>query len=386
VRDGARRKAKRARSKLLAKGALQSGSSSYAALQKQKRGSQARAVPGSQHEVCDLLMRTLLGVGGFGRVHLVRSRLSGEPYALKSIEKTRLLRKANGAAVKYAMQEKQALDEAAPHRFIAKLHRCMQDETHVHFLFDLLVGGDLLARLRSAPRGVLSNDEAKFYAAEVAVAIEHLHGKGIIHRDLKPENVMLSREGHVQLVDFGFAVPSHVMAQNEGRCHSRVGSPYYLAPELLKPERSGGYTVAVDWWAFACLLHELLTGRGVFGAAHDPVHAVFTRIMKGRPRITRNVHPKARALMLDMLTVDLGKRLHGGSGVRAHGWWHDQVPGGALDWGRVARGVLKPPFVVKEPMTADGAVNLVHFDLPRRDERAKAVAPPAREQSYFSGF
>jgi len=393
----AARRKKRMQAKLRAKSALQSGSDSYAALQKRKRSSSAaQSVSGAQHEMRDLVQSALLGIGGFGRVYLVKSKLSGERFALKSIEKTRLLRGKENKAVKYALHEKEALLECAPYPFIAQLHRCMQDQTHVHFLFDFFVGGDLLTRLRAGRRGALSNDEAKFYAAEIVLAVEHMHSRGVIHRDLKPENVMLGRTGHVKLVDFGFAVPSHAMQSQHGRCHSRVGTPYYLAPELLKPERSGGYTCVVDWWAWACLLHELLTGRGVFGAHDDSVHAVFIRVMKGRPRMSGTIHPKARALMTDMLTVDLAKRLHGGEMVRAHPWWTDGLgggdgvlPTGRLDWARVERGQLRAPFAIGDAaIQEDGSVNLSCFDLPRNEPGSPTSKriPSTQEQRLFAGF
>jgi protein kinase A len=150
--------------------------------------------------------------------------------------------------VEHAHNERDILGSVS-HPFLVKLWGTFQSETHVFLVTDYVPGGELFRIIRKYKK--LNGEAAKFYAAEVLLAIEHLHANDIAYRDLKPENILIDHRGHVKLTDFGFAkrVPDMTWTV--------CGTPDYLAPEII---RSQGYTKAVDWWSLGVLIYEMLTG------------------------------------------------------------------------------------------------------------------------------
>lgn len=147
---------------------------------------------------------------------------------------------------------------------------------------DYCPGGEVFSYLRKAKR--FDENTARFYAAEIVLILEFLHeGEGVAYRDLKPENLLLDAEGHIKLVDFGFAkrlgnskrrfsIPrwgrkkevvseEKLIDSNKGETYTLCGTPEYLAPEVIQ---SKGHTTAVDWWALGILIYEFLTGYPPF--------------------------------------------------------------------------------------------------------------------------
>jgi serine/threonine protein kinase len=153
---------------------------------------------GPQH--FDLLK--LIGEGAFGKVLLVRNRLDKTLYAMKVLSK-KLLKKKNNT--QYMKSERDILTKVA-HPFIVSLYFAFQSESKLFLVMEFLSGGELFFHLRK--KGIILEKEAKFYTAELVVAIEFLHNCGVIHRDLKPENVLLRRDGHISITDFGLGKSS----------------------------------------------------------------------------------------------------------------------------------------------------------------------------------
>lgn len=162
---------------------------------------------GPQH--FDLLK--LIGEGAFGKVILVRNRLDKNLYAMKVLSK-KLLKKKNNT--QYMKSERDILTKVA-HPFVVSLYFAFQSETKLFLVMEFLQGGELFFHLRK--KGIILEKEARFYLGELVLAIEFLHNNGVIHRDLKPENVLLRKDGHVSITDFGLGA-SYSLSALYGLC------------------------------------------------------------------------------------------------------------------------------------------------------------------------
>ncbi len=141
------------------------------------------------------------------------------------------------------MTEKQVLSElnGSPSEHVVKLYTTFKDDHNLYFLTDAVEGGPLFKQIKSL--NCLSIEKTRFYVAEIILALEHLHSLGWVYRDLKASNVMLRRDGHICLVDLGFAKK----ITSSGRAHSFLGTPHAMAPEIIS-RIEGGYSYPVDLW------------------------------------------------------------------------------------------------------------------------------------------
>ncbi|XP_025790393.1 ribosomal protein S6 kinase alpha-3 [Puma concolor] len=192
----------------------------------------------------------VLGQGSFGKVFLVK-KISGSDarqlYAMKVLKKATL-------KVRDRVRTKMERDILVEvnHPFIVKLHYAFQTEGKLYLILDFLRGGDLFTRL--SKEVMFTEEDVKFYLAELALALDHLHSLGIIYRDLKPENILLDEEGHIKLTDFGLSKES---IDHEKKAYSFCGTVEYMAPEVVNRR---GHTQSADWWSFGVLMFEMLTG------------------------------------------------------------------------------------------------------------------------------
>jgi protein kinase A len=217
--------------------------------------------------VADFKRVRTLGTGTFARVCLVRPATGTEAdrnsvYALKILRKTEVIKLRQ---IDHVRHERQILAEVSGHPFITNLQASFSDDDFLYLLLDYVPGGELFSYLRKWRR--FDEDMARFYAAEIVLVLEYLHEQqgGIAYRDLKPENLLLDEQGHIKLVDFGFAKR---LGNNENRAEDKpqetytlCGTPEYLAPEVI---HNKGHTTAVDWWALGILIYEFLTGYPPF--------------------------------------------------------------------------------------------------------------------------
>jgi CRP-like cAMP-binding protein len=270
----------------------------------------------------------LLGNGGFGCVELMKNKKSGETYALKSMSKGHIVKVGMQAAV---VNEKNVL-LIADSPFIVKLYATYNFESTVCFLLELLLGGELYATYtRENFWG--SEVHAKFYAAIVILAFEHLHSHRILYRDLKPENIVLNKNGMPKLVDMGLA------KRVVGKTHTTCGTPDYFAPEVIT---AGGHNHAVDWWTVGILVFELLSGNPPFTAG-APMQ-IFKNVLGGIKKVAlpKKCQGDAGHLIKALLRKEPSERLPMRNGgvvnVKQHQWY------AKFDWPLLEKAEMKVPY------------------------------------------
>jgi len=267
-----------------------------------------------------------IGTGSFGRVHLVLSHTNNKYYAMKAIPKQHI---AKEQQIEHIQEEKQILSELR-HPLFIQLLGTFQTRTHLFIVTNYIAGGELFAVLKKKTR--FANNVAKFYAAEVTIALEYLHSKDIIYRDLKPENIMLDITGHIKLVDLGFA--KHVPDVTYTLC----GTPEYMAPEVIL---SKAYSKAVDWYALGILIYEMLCGYPPF-YDQDQLQ-LYKKILSGKIYWPSYVIEDAKSLIKQLITPDLTKRYgnlkNGADDIKEHKWF------AGVEWANVSKLGIAPPFI-----------------------------------------
>ncbi|KAF2714619.1 Pkinase-domain-containing protein [Pleomassaria siparia CBS 279.74] len=301
---------------------------------------QVRVTKG-KYTLTDFQIQRTLGTGSFGRVHLVQSKHNQRFYAVKVLKKAQVVKMKQ---VEHTNDERRMLQQVK-HPFLITLWGTFQDSKNLYMVMDFVEGGELFSLLRKSQR--FPNPVAKFYAAEVTLALDYLHQQNIIYRDLKPENLLLDRHGHLKITDFGFAkeVPDITW--------TLCGTPDYLAPEVVA---SKGYNKSVDWWSLGILIFEMLCGFTPFWDGGSPMK-IYENILKGRVKYPPYIHPDAQDLLQKLITPDLTKRLgnlHGGSkDVMNHPWFAE------VTWERLQKKDIDAPYV---PPVRAGVGDASQFD------------------------
>lgn len=268
-----------------------------------------------------------LGTGTFGRVRVVSYNHNKTYYfALKMLKKSEIIRLKQ---VEHIKSEKAILQEIG-HPFIVTMYVHFQDDKKLYMVMEYVIGGELFSQLRKVGR--FSNDTARFYAAEIILALEYLHKKNIVYRDLKPENLLIDSEGHIKITDFGFA------KKVEDRTWTLCGTPEYLAPEIIQ---SKGHGKPVDWWALGVLIFEMLAGFPPF--YDENAVGIYEKILAGKIDFPKHFDPNAKDLVRKLLTADRTKRFgclkNGADDIKEHPWFKP------IDWERCFKRKVKPPFV-----------------------------------------
>lgn len=277
----------------------------------------------------DFLPLGMLGEGGFARVMRVALRSTGERYAMKVVA----LKKRHH--VKHAVEERAILEAAGSHPFVATLHFAFVQNGLLHFVQEL-AACDMYAYLRRLRR--LPEQDVRFYVAELVLALHFLHSMSIIHRDLKLENVLLARDGHVMLTDFGLATQ---LPSPAARSHSNVGTEQYQPPEMI--QGTLGHGRGADWWQLGCFMYELLTGVPPF-ASRDKARRR-QKILTHQVAFPRGlrVSDEARDLVEALLRKHCWDRLGSGPDDGEEVMQHPFFAG--LDWDAVRHRQLQPPYV-----------------------------------------
>lgn len=270
---------------------------------------------------------TQLGKGSFGEVFLAEKIDSGKLFALKVLRKDQIL---GNNILKYAFTERNILS-LINHHYIVKLNCAFQTPEKLVFVMEYCPGGDLKQHL--AREKCFSEAKARFYIAEILLALEELHQHGIIFRDLKPENVVLDHEGHAKLTDFGLSKEG--MSEGQ-KAESFCGSISYLAPEIL---RKTGHDRTVDWYLLGAVLYEMLVGTPPYYSNNN--EELFNNIQKGKLLFPKNISEKAKDLIKMLLHRDPKKRIGSGKNDSEEIKRHKFFEG--VDWADFSNKRVPPP-------------------------------------------
>uniref|UniRef100_H2M285 non-specific serine/threonine protein kinase n=1 Tax=Oryzias latipes TaxID=8090 RepID=H2M285_ORYLA len=313
----------------------------------------------------------VLGQGSYGKVFLVRKIRGadrGQLYAMKVLKKATL-------KVRDRVRSKMERDILAEvnHPFIVKLHYAFQTEGKLYLILDFLRGGDLFTRL--SKEVMFTEEDVKFYLAELALALDHLHSLGIIYRDLKPENILLDEEGHIKITDFGL---SKEAIDHDKRAYSFCGTIEYMAPEVVNRR---GHTQSADWWSFGVLMFEMLTGSLPFqGKDRKETMALILKAKLGMPQfLSPEVQSLLRALFKRNPTNRLGAGPDGIEEIKRHRFF------ASIDWKKLYRKEVRPPFKPSVGRPED----TFHFDpefTSRTPTDSPGIPPSANTHQLFRGF
>lgn len=272
------------------------------------------------------IMRTL-GTGSFGRVHLVQSTHNFRYYAMKVLKKSKIIKLKQ---VEHTNDERLMLS-AVNHPFIIRMWGTFQDLNFVYMIMDYIEGGELFSLLRKSKKFPVP--VAKFYAAEVILAIEYLHKHDIIYRDLKPENILLDKYGHIKLTDFGFAKYCNDVT------FTIVGTPDYIAAEIIQTK---GYNKSVDWWSLGILIYEMLSGFTPFYDSNTL--KTYDNILNAPLKfpMSKSFSNEVIDLLTKLINRDLSQRLgnlqNGVEDIKSHIWFQE------VNWHKMYKKNIETPY------------------------------------------
>ena len=321
---------------------------------------------------------TIIGRGAFGEVRVCRQISTGDIVAIKKMRKEDMLNKNQ---LMHVRTEKEIMTASNP--WIVKLKYSFQDEYYLYLVMEFLPGGDLMNLLMK--KEVLTEDEARFYTAEMILAVDSVHKLNCIHRDLKPDNILIDKNGHIQLSDFGLAKISdktffpitskdstgpqriinnqsdsitslntnysnnnnfnsmirnnNSLRQRRNRlvAYSTVGTPDYIAPEVFS---QNGYGEEADWWSIGVMFFEMVVGFPPF-FSENPSDTC-KKIVKWKEHFSippdANLSPEAESFILRMVSQPESRLgVHGVEEIKKHPFFR------GIDWNNIRN--MKAPFI-----------------------------------------
>lgn len=340
--------------------------------------------PGSQRQYSlnDFELIRVIGRGSYAKVLMVELKKTRRIYAMKVIKKALV---TDDEDIDWVQTEKHVFETASNHPFLVGLHSCFQTPSRLFFVIEFVRGGDLMFHMQRQRR--LPEEHARFYAAEISLALNFLHDKGIIYRDLKLDNVLLDHEGHIKLTDYGMCKEG---IRPGDTTSTFCGTPNYIAPEILRGE---DYGFSVDWWALGVLLYEMLAGRSPFdiaGASENPDQNtedyLFQVILEKTIRIPRSLSVKAASVLKGFLNKNPADRLGchretGFSDIINHLFFK------SIEWELLEQKQVPPPYKPRFESDRD----LANFPPEFTNEPVHLTPDDPRvidkiDQSEFEGF
>ncbi|KAH8085250.1 kinase-like domain-containing protein [Filobasidium floriforme] len=292
----------------------------------------------------DFEILKLIGRGTFGKVFQVRKRNTKRIYAMKMLSKKDIVAKKE---IAHTIGERKILQQSLDSPFLVGLKFSFQTEDYLFFVTDYKSGGELFWHLQK--EGRFTEPRARFYIAELVLALEHLHKYDIVYRDLKPENILLDATGHVALCDFGLSKPDLGSGQ---LTNTFCGTTEYLAPEVLLDDH--GYSKLVDFWSLGVLLFEMCCGWSPFYA--EDVQQMYKNICFGKIRFPRGViGDDGKQFVKGLLNRNPKHRLgaeRDAAELKEHPFFK------SIDWRLLAAKQITPPF--KPMVESDESVS--NFD------------------------
>lgn len=283
----------------------------------------------------DFEILKLIGKGTFGQVYQVRKKDTKRIYAMKVLQKKVIVQKKE---VAHTVGERNILVRTAMEEspFIVGLKFSFQTPTDLYLVTDYMSGGELFWHLQK--EGRFNEERAKFYIAELILALQHLHMHDIVYRDLKPENILLDANGHIALCDFGLSKAN--LTKND-TTNTFCGTTEYLAPEVLLDE--AGYTKMVDFWSLGVLVFEMCCGWSPFYA--EDTQQMYKNIAFGKVRFPRDtLTTEGRNFVKGLLNRNPKHRLGAtddAEELKKHAFFAD------IDWIALAKKKITPPFKPK---------------------------------------
>ncbi|XP_065092664.1 RAC serine/threonine-protein kinase [Ochlerotatus camptorhynchus] len=315
----------------------------------------------------------VLGKGTFGKVILCREKTTAKLYAIKILKKEVIVQKDE---VAHTMAENRVLKKTN-HPFLISLKYSFQTVDRLCFVMQYVNGGELFFHL--SRERVFTEDRTRFYGAEIISALGYLHSHEIVYRDLKLENLLLDKDGHIKIADFGLCKEQITYGRTT---KTFCGTPEYLAPEVLE---DNDYGLAVDWWGTGVVMYEMMCGRLPFyNRDHD---ILFTLILMEEVKFPRNISPNARDLLAGLLMKQPRDRLGGGpndaKAIMVHPFFS------SINWTDLVQKRIPPPF--KPQVSSD--TDTCYFDSEFTGESVELTPPDnarplgaIQEEPHFSQF